>query len=211
MAAMEDVLEVYHREYDERFPVVCMDETSKQLVAETRVPIPLAPGRPARFDYEYKRNGVANLFMFTEPLKGWRWAEVTGRRTRTDWALVIKELLDVRYPNAVKVVLVMDNLNTHTIGSLYEAFDPVEARRLAGRLEIHYTPKHGSWLNIAETELSVLAMQCLDRRIPTKEDLEREVQGWEDGRNMTTKGVDWQFTTDHARVKLRRLYPQILS
>ncbi len=211
MAAMEDVLEVYHRVYDERFPVVCMDETSKQLVAETRVPIPLAPGRPARLDYEYTRNGVANLFMFTEPPTGWRWAEVTDRRTRTDWAVVFQELLDVRYPHAVKVVLVMDNLNTHTIGSLYEAFEPTEARRLAERLEIHYTPKHGSWLNIAETELSVLAMQCLDRRIPTKEDLEREVQAWEDDRNETTKGVDWQFTTDGARVKLRRLYPQLLS
>jgi hypothetical protein len=211
VAAMEDVLEVYHRVYDERYPVVCMDETSKQLVAETRVPIPLAQGRPACFDYEYKRNGVANLFMFTEPLKGWRWAEVTDRRTRTDWALVIQELLDVRYPHAVKVVLVMDNLNTHTIGSLYEAFEPTEARRLAERLEIHYTPKHGSWLNIAETELSVLAMQCLDRRIPTMEDLEREVQAWEHDRNKTTKGVDWQFTTDDARVKLRRLYPQLLA
>jgi hypothetical protein len=208
---MEDVLEVYHRAYDERFPVVCMDETSKQLVAETRVPIPIAKGRPARFDYEYKRNGVANLFMFTEPLKGWRWAEVTDRRTRIDWALVIRELLDVRYPHAVKVVLVMDNLNTHTIGSLYEAFEPTEARRLAERLEIHYTPKHGSWLNIAETELSVLAMQCLDRRIPTKADLEHEVQAWQDDRNHTTKGVDWQFTTNDARVKLRRLYPQLLS
>ena len=211
MAAMEDVLEVYHRAYNERFPVVCMDETSKQLVAETRVPIPMAKGRPARFDYEYKRNGVANLFMFTEPLKGWRWAEVTDRRARTDWALVIQELLDVHYPHAVKVVLVMDNLNTHTIGSLYEAFDPAEARRLAERLEIHYTPKHGSWLNIAETELSVLAMQCLDRRIPTKQDLEREVEAWEDDRNKTTKGVDWQLTTDDARVKLRRLYPQVIS
>jgi hypothetical protein len=211
VAAMEDVLEVYHRVYDERHPVVCMDETSKQLVAETRLPIPMAKGRPARFDYEYKRNGVANIFMFTEPLKGWRWAEVTDRRTRIDWALVIRELLDVQYPRAVKVVLVMDNLNIHTIGSLYEAFDPVEARRLAERLEIHYTPKHGSWLNIAETELSVLATQCLDRRIPTNEDLKREVQTWEDDRNKTTKGVDWQFTTNDARVKLRRLYPQLLT
>lgn len=208
---MEDVLEVYHRVYDPRFPVVCMDETSKQLVAETRVPIALAPGRAARFDYEYERNGVANIFMFTEPLDGWRWVEVTDRRARTDWALVIKELLDVHFPDAEKVVLVMDNLNTHTIGSLYDAFDPTEARRLAERLEIHYTPKHGSWLNIAETELSVLAMQCLDRRIPAKADLEREVRAWEDERNKATKGVDWQFTTEDARVKLRRLYPQIQS
>ena len=208
---MEDVLEVYHRVYDERFPVVCMDETSKQLVAETRVPVPLAPGRPARLDYEYTRNGVANIFLFAEPLQGWRWAKVTERRTRTDWAVGIQQLLDVRYPHAVKVVLVMDNLNTHTIGSLYEAFEPTEARRLAERLEIHYTPKHGSWLNMAETELSVLAMQCLDRRIPALEDLEREVHAWEDNRNKTTKGVDWQFTTEDARVKLRRLYPQLLT
>lgn len=206
---MEDVLEVYHRAYDARFPVVCMDETSKQLVAETRVPIALAPGRPPRFDYEYKRNGVANIFMFTEPLKGWRWVEVTDQRTRHDWALVTKELLDIHYPDSEKVVLVMDNLNTHTIGSLYEAFEPAEARRLAERLEIHYTPKHGSWLNIAETELSVLAMQCLERRIPTKEDLTVEVKAWEDERNNATRGVDWQFTTVDARVKLRRLYPQI--
>jgi len=206
---MEDVLEVYHRRPDERFPVVCMDETSKQLVAETRVPIPLASGRPARFDYEYERNGVANIFMFTAPLTGWRWAEVTERRTRTDWAGVIQELLDVRYPDAEKVVLVMDNLNTHTIGSLYEAFAPAEARRLAERLELHYTPKHGSWLNIAECELSVLAMQCLDRRIATQAKLEREVKAWENQRNKATKGVDWQFTTEDARVKLRRLYPQI--
>ena len=208
---MEDVLEVYHRGYDEKFPVICMDETSKQLVAETRVPIPLAPGRPARLDYEYTRNGVANIFMFNEPLTGWRWAQVTDRRTRTDWADVIRELLDVRDPHAAKVVLVMDNLNTHTIGSLYEAFEPTEARRLAERLEIHYTPKHGSWLNIAETELSVLAMQCLDRRIPTQGDLEREVQAWQDDRNQATKGVDWHFSTNDARIKLRRLYPRLLS
>ncbi len=208
---MEDVLEVYHRVYNERFPVVCMDETSKQLVSETRVPIPLAPGRPACLDYEYQRNGVANIFLFTEPLQGWRWAQVTKRRTRSDWALGIQELLDVRYPHAGKVVLVRDNLNTHTLGSLYEAFEPTQARRLAERLEIHYTPKHGSWLNIAETELSVLAMQCLDRRIPAMKDLEREVQAWQDDRNQITKGVDWQFTTEDARVKLRRLYPQLLT
>ncbi len=207
VAAMEDVLEVYHRRYDARRPVVCMDETSKQLVAETRVPIPLAPGRPRCFDYEYTRNGTANLFLFTEPLKGWRRVKVTQRRTRTDWACAVKELLDVSYPEAERVVLVMDNLNTHTRGSLYEAFEPKEARRLAERLEIHYTPKHGSWLNVAETELSVLGRQCLDRRIPTIEDLESEVEAWEAERNKTTKGVDWQFTTDEARIKLRRLYP----
>lgn len=206
---MEDVLKVYHRVYNKSRPVVCMDETSKQLVAESRVPIALAPGRKARFDYEYVRNGVANIFMFTEPLKGWRWVEVTDSRTRHDWALVIKELLDVHYHDAELVVLVMDNLNTHTIGALYEAFEPAEARRLAERLEIHYTPKHGSWLNIAETELSVLAMQCLDRRIPTKAKLEQEIKAWERDRNNATRGVDWQFTTADARVKLRRLYPTI--
>lgn len=211
MAAMEDVLEVYHRAHDERFPVVCMDETSKQLVSETRAPVPMAMGRPARVDYEYRRNGVANLFLFTEPLRGWRWVEVTDRRTRTDWARAIQELLDDHYPDAERVVLVMDNLNTHTIGSLYEAFDPTEARRLAERLEIHYTPKHGSWLNIAETELSVLATQCLDRRIATTDELRREVRAWQDGRNQTIRRVDWQFTTENARIKLRRLYPQLLS
>ena len=206
---MEDVLEVYHQPYDEKRPVVCMDETCKQLVKETRVPIALAPGRIARFDHEYERNGVANIFMFTEPLVGRRRVEVTDRRTRHDWALAVKSLLDVEYPDADTVILVMDNLNTHTTGSLYEAFEPAEARRLAKRLEIHYTPKHGSWLNVAEIELSVLALQCLDRRIATKADLEREVKAWEHERNSATKGVDWQFTTKEARVKLRRLYPII--
>ena len=206
---MEDVLDQYHLPLDPDAPLVCMDETSKQLVAETRQPIPASPGHPRRYDYEYERNGVANLFMFTEPLTGWRWVKVTERRTRKDWAEAVKTLLDLRYPKARVVRLVMDNLNTHSIGSLYEAFEPEEARRLARRLEIHYTPKHGSWLNIAEIELSVLTTQCLDRRIESRANLEKEVRAWQDARNESTKGVDWQFTTDDARVKLRRLYPQI--
>ena len=206
---MEEVLDLYHEPLDPDAPLVCMDETSKQLVAETRQPIPASPGRPRRYDYEYERKGVANLFMFTEPLTGWRWVKVTERRTRKDWAEAVKTLLDLRYPEARVVRLVMDNLNTHSIGSLYEAFEPEEARRLARRLEIHYTPKHGSWLNIAEIELSVLTTQCLDRRIESGVTLEKEVRAWQDARNESTKGVDWQFTTDDARVKLRRLYPQI--
>lgn len=208
VACMEDVLDVYQLPPDPSVPVVCMDETSKQLVAEISNPIPAAPGREARADYEYKRNGTANIFMFVEPLAGTRRALVTDQRTMVDWALAVREMLDVHYPDAALVRLVMDNLNTHTIGSLYEAFAPEEARRLAKRLEIHYTPKHGSWLNIAECELSVLSRQCLDRRIPTKHDLEREVRAWETDRNESTVGVVWQFTTEKARVKLRRLYPQ---
>lgn len=205
---MEDVLDVYQLPYDPDVPVVCMDETSKQLVAEVSVPIPAVPGRAARVDYEYKRNGVVNVFMFTEPLAGWRSVSVTDRRAKVDWALAVRELLDRRYPNARVVRLVLDNLNTHSLGSLYEAFDPEEARRLAKRLELHYTPKHGSWLNIAETELSVLSRQCLDRRIATKQDLVSEVLAWEEERNSSTVGVDWQFTTADARVKLKRLYPE---
>ena len=205
---MEDVLDVYQLPYDPDEPVVCMDETCKQLVAEVGIPIAAAPGRTKRIDYEYKRNGVANVFMFTEPLAGWRSASVTERRAKVDWALAVRELLDVRYPNVRVVRLVLDNLNTHSIGSLYEAFAPEEARRLASRLEFHYTPKHGSWLNIAETELSVLSRQCLDRRIATKEDLVSEVLAWEQERNSSTVGVEWQFTTADARVKLKRLYPE---
>lgn len=209
VASMEDVLDLYHEPYDPNTPVVCMDETNKQLVAETRAPILQVPGQPARFDYEYERNGVADIFMFTEPLTGWRTTKVTDTRTRIDWAHTIRDLLDVYFPNAPIVRLVMDNLNTHSVASLYEAFPPEEARRLARRLEIHFTPKHGSWLNIAEIELSVLSRQCLDRRIGTKTELEREVHAWEQARNTATKGVDWQFTTTDARVKLRRLYPKI--
>jgi len=207
VAAMEDVLEVYQRPYDPKFPVICLDETSKQLVAETRVPIPAQPGAPAREDYEYKRNGVANLFMLFEPLAGWRHVEVTDRRTKVDFAHVIKKLVDELDPVAEKFVLVMDNLNTHKLGSLYEAFEPQEARRLIEKLEIHYTPKHGSWLNMAETELATLAKQCLSRRIATKELLISEVDAWTQPRNDSQDTVDWQFKTEDARTKLKKLYP----
>ena len=204
---MEDILELYQQPFDADIPIVCMDETSKQLIGEVSIPIPAAPGRPERVDYEYERKGTANIFMFTEPLRGWRWTRVTKQRTRSDWALAIKYLLDNHYPDARLVRLVMDNLNTHAIGSLYETFDPSEARRLARRLEIHFTPKHGSWLNIAEIELQVLSRQCLNRRIESTRNLEREVCAWTTRRNDTTTGVDWQFTTENARTKLRKLYP----
>ena len=206
---MEDVLAVYTRPYDSRFPQVCMDELSKQLVADAHQPLPMQPGQPARVDYEYERNGTANLFLFCEPLRGQRWVTVTDHRTKIDWAHQIKELVDVRYPDAERIVLVMDNLNTHSPASLYEAFPPAEAKRLADKLEIHYTPKHGSWLNMAEIELSVLSRQCLDRRIPEQATLETEVAAWQDRRNAAGHTVDWRFTTDDARIKLKRLYPSI--
>ncbi|MEM9410246.1 MAG: IS630 family transposase [Planctomycetota bacterium] len=209
VAAMEDVLEVYQRPYDPKRPVVCLDETSKQLVGETRNSIPAKRGTPAREDYEYKRNGVANLFMLFEPLAGWRYVEVTDRRTKVDFARVVKKLVDELDPDAEKIVLVMDNLNTHKLGSLYEAFEPQEARRLIEKLEIHYTPKHGSWLNMAETELASLAKQCLNRRIATKQRLESEVAAWTEARNDSEATVDWQFKTDDARIKLKKLYPSI--
>ena len=208
---MEDILEVYRRPHDPHEPLVCMDETTKQLTRETRRTVPAQPGMPARFDFEYERNGVNNLFMFYEPFGGNRYVSVTDRRTKVDWAFQIKELLDNHYPDAKKVVLVMDNLNTHSGASLYQAFAPDEARRLLNRLEIHYTPKHGSWLNIAETELSVLSRQCLDRRIESIELLESECHCWNVERNELQKGVDWQFTTADARIKLKRLYPQVQS
>ena len=206
---MEDVLEVYKQPLDLRRPVVCLDETSKQLVGETRSPIPAASGQPRRIDYEYERKGTANLFMMFEPLAGKRRVKVTERRTATDFAHVIRELVDEQYPEADKIVLVMDNLNTHRLASLYEAFAPAEARRLLERLEIHYTPKHGSWLNMAETELSVLARQCLNRRIDNSKTLTREVKAWEKQRNQATCRIDWRFTTKDARIKLKRLYPSI--
>jgi DDE superfamily endonuclease len=205
---MEDVLEVYQRPYNPKCPVVCFDEQSKQLIREIRAPIPAQPGHAERVDYEYERNGTANLFMTFEPLAGRRQVKVTDRRTKVDFAQVIRELVE-RYPTADKVVLVMDNLNTHKLGSLYEAFAPAEARRLIERLEVHHTPKHGSWLNMAETELSVLSSQCLDRRIGEKEELRTEVAAWEQSRNTAKCRVDWQFTTSDARVKLKRLYPSI--
>jgi hypothetical protein len=206
---MEDVLEVYTRPYDPRRPQVCIDESSKQLVAETRVPIPAAPGQPERIDYEYERQGTANLFMVFEPLAGQRRVKVTERRTAVDFAHLIREVVDEQYPQAEQIVLVMDNLSTHKPASLYEAFAPAEARRLMERLEIHYTPKHGSWLNMAETELSVLATQCLDRRIPDLTTLTQEVAAWEHQRNAAQCRVDWRFTTQDARIKLKRLYPSI--
>lgn len=206
---MEDILTVYKEDFNPDEPLVCMDETSKQLVKETRCPIPAAPGRPARYDYEYERNGVCNLFMFFEPLGGKRYVSVTDRRTKKDWAVQIKQLLDVRYPMARKVTLVMDNLNTHTGASLYETFEPQEARRLLDRLDIHYTPKHGSWLNMAEIELGVLSRQCLNRRIPDKTTLKNETAAWEQRRNSAEAKIDWRFTTDDSRIKLKRLYPTL--
>lgn len=206
---MEDVLDVYMRPYDERFPVVCMDESSVQLIGEVSTPIPAAPGHPQLVDDEYVRNGVASIFMEVEPLGGQRHVEITERRTRIDWAHFIKGMLDERYCGAEKVVLVMDNLNTHSISSLYEAFPPAEAQRLARRLEIHYTPKHGSWLNIAEIELSVLKRQCLARRIPEMVQMRAEVMAWNADRNNRQTNVEWQFTTETARVKLKRLYPKL--
>lgn len=209
VAAMEDVLEVYHRPYDPKRPQVCFDEGGKQLIGEVRPPLPVRPGQPARMDSEYERNGTANLFMVFEPLRGRRHVEVTERRTNRDFAHLIRRLVDEWYPEADKVVLVLDNLSTHTPAALYETFAPAEARRLVEKLEWHYTPKHGSWLNVAEMELSVLARQCLDRRIPDLEALRREVRAWLERRNAAVAKVDWQFTTADARVKLKRLYPSI--
>lgn len=206
---MEDVLEVYTRPYDPQRPQVCLDEASKQLVAQTRMPLPVSPGQAAREDYEYERRGTANLFMLFEPLAGKRHVKVTQRRTAADFAHVIKELVDEVYPAAEKIVLVMDNLNTHKPASLYEVFEPSEARRLLDKLEIHHTPKHGSWLNMAETELSVLSRQCLHRRIDNQPELSGEVAAWERRRNEAEVTVEWRFTTTDARIKLKRLYPSI--
>ncbi len=208
-ACMEDVLTVYERPYDPAAPVVCMDEQPVQLTKETRQPIPAAAGRPARVDYEYERNGTAAIFMFTEPKAGWRDVSVRERRTKLDWAHEMQRLLDGRYAGVSKITLVMDNLNTHTAGSLYEAFPPVEARLLAQRLDIHYTPKHGSWLNIAENELSTLTRQCLDRRIATLREMRSHVAAWQRMRNQEKVPVRWRFTLDRARVKMLRVYPRI--
>ncbi len=207
VAAMEDVLDVYHRPHDPQRPLVCLDETSKQMIKETRTPIAAAPGRKARHDYEYERNGVANLFMMFAPLEGWRHVKVTDRHAAIDYAHALKDLSD-HFPGATKIVLVQDNLSTHTPASLYAAFPAAEARRLVERFEWHYTPKHGSWLDLAESELGVLASQCLDRRIPDKETLIREVAAWQANRNKRCVSADWQFTSEDARIKLRRLYPQ---
>ena len=208
---MEDVLEVYSRPHDPQKPVVCMDEKPYQLLDHVREPLPARPGSAEKVDNEYERNGACSIFIFTEPLAGWRDAEALARRTKLDWAHKVKWLLDEQYPKAEKAVLVMDNLNTHNTSSLYEAFPPEEAFRLAQRLEIHYTPKHGSWLNIAECELSSLAVQCLgNRRIADMVSLNLELKAWNTRRNQSQKGVDWQFTTADARIKLKRLYPTII-
>ena len=213
VAKMEDVLDVYERPYDSARPVVCLDETSTQLLAETRAPVPAAPardgkpGRPTRFDYEYERRGVANLFLVCEPLRGWRHLTVSSRRTKVDWAHVVRDLLDVHYPHAEKVVLVQDNLNTHTLGALYAAFAPAEARRLARKLELHYTPAHGSWLNVAEVELAVLSRQVLAARVPDEATLRERATAWFTARNAKRGPVRWRFTTADARSKLHRLYP----
>jgi hypothetical protein len=209
VAAMEDVIEVYHRPHDPDRPMVCVDETSKQLIVETRNPIPAKPGRPKRVDYEYERNGTANLFMMFAPLEGWRDVKVTDQRTAVDYAQMLKELSDTHFPQASKIVLVQDNLSTHKPASLYEAFPAKEARRLVERFEWHYTPKHGSWLDMAECELSVLSRQCLSRRIPDKESLTKQVAAWQRARNSKHATADWHFTTADARVKLKRLYPTL--
>ncbi len=206
---MEDVLGVYTRPVDPARPVVCLDETSRQLLAETRPPLPAAPGRPARHDPEYARGGVVNLFLVCEPARGWRQVRTSDRRTRLDWAHCIRELVDLHYADAEAVVLVMDNLNTHSPASLYEAFPPAEAKRLADKLEIHHTPKHGSWLNMAEIELSALQRQCLDRRLADRSTLDREVAAWVRDRNTAQTTIDWRFTTANARTKLKRLYPAV--
>lgn len=209
VCAMEDVLEVYQRSYAHDEVLVCMDETSKQQVKETRVPRAPRPGTAQVYDYEYERNGVSNLFMLFAPLQGWRRVEVTDRRTKVDWAHTLKKLVDEDYPDKERIVLVMDNLNTHHPASLYEAFEPAEARRIAERLEIHYTPKHGSWLNMAEIEIGVMARQCLDRRLPDQNTLRREVDAWQERRNQEAIRVNWRFTTEDARIKLKSLYPSI--
>jgi len=206
---MEDVLEVYTRPSDPRRPVVCLDETSRQLIGETRRAIPAAPGRMKRVDYEYRRNGVVNLFMLFEPLAARRHVTVTDRRTARDFAACVRDVVDVHYPEADVIVLVLDNLNTHTPGSLSEAFAPEEAKRLAQKLEIHYTPKHGSWLNMAEIELGVLTRQCLSKFIPTKDQMIAETSAWQRQRNEADATVEWRFTTADARIRLKRLYPVI--
>lgn len=206
---MEDVLDVYQRPPNPKRPVVCMDETFKQLIGETREPLPPAPGRVERFDHVYVRNGVASLFLAFEPLTGWRRVAVTDHRRRLEWASFIKSLVDGRYKHAEKIVLVMDQLNTHSAASLYEAFEPMEAKRIAEKLEIHHTPKHGSWLNMAEIELSALGRQCLGRRIGKQETLAAAICAWEKQRNAATCKVNWQFTTADARIRLQRLYPSI--
>jgi len=206
---MEAILDIYKRPYDETHPLVCMDESSKQQIKETRQPIPAQPGSVEKYDTEYERNGVSNLFMFFEPLAGKRLVAVTDQRTAVDWAFQIRKLVDERYPHAERITLVMDNLNTHTGASLYKAFPPEEARRILNKLDIHYTPKHGSWLNMAEIELSILSRQCLDRRIPNQETLKTEIAAWQEKRNAIASPMEWRFTNEEARVKLKKLYPTL--
>ena len=206
---MEDILELYATPYDPEIPMICMDEQPYQLLDDSRDPLPMKPGQPAKQDYEYVRHGTCSIFMFTEPLAGWRHAHASDRRTKQDWANHVQELLEVHYPQAKMIRLVMDNLNTHTISSLYETFPPDIALTLAKRLEIHFTPKHGSWLNIAEIELSAMTTQCLQRRIPDTVELQSQLTAWETTRNANSKSVNWQFTTHHARVKLKSLYPKL--
>lgn len=206
---MENILDVYKRPYDETHPLVCMDESSKQHIKETREPIPAKPGSVEKFDTEYERNGVSNLFMFFDPLEGRRHVVVTDQRTAVDWAHQIRYLVDDMFPHAKRISLVMDNLNTHTGASLYKAFAPAEARRILDKLEIHHTPKHGSWLNMAEIELSILSRQCLDRRIPDQDALKKEVAAWQEKRNAIARPMEWRFTTEDARIKLKKLYPTL--
>jgi hypothetical protein len=206
---MEGILDVYKRPYDKTHPLVCMDESSKQHIKETREPIPAKPGSVEKYDSEYERNGVSNLFMFFEPLEGQRHVGVTDQRTAVDWAHQIRYLVDDMFPHAKRISLVMDNLNTHTGASLYKAFAPAEARRILDKLEIHYTPKHGSWLNMAEIELSILSRQCLDRRIPDQDTLKKEVAAWQEIRNAIARPMEWRFTTEEARIKLKKLYPTL--
>jgi hypothetical protein len=206
---MEDILTLYKQEYDEQHPVVCMDESSKQHLMETRTALPMEPGKPERYDTEYERNGTSNLFIFFEPLKGWQRIDVTARRTSKDWAYQIQQLIDEDYPKAEKIILVMDNLNTHVGASLYKAFEPKEARRLLDKLEFHYTPKHGSWLNMAEIEFSLLSHQCMRDRMADRDCLTQEVSAWVNNRNSVKSDMKWRFTTDDARIKLKHLYPTL--
>jgi len=206
---MEDVLDLYAEPYDPKRPQVCFDEVSFQLIIEKRLPLPIRPGQPERFDHEYKRNGTRNLFMFSQPLGGWRHVKVTERRTKIDYAHCMKDLVDVFFPDADVIRVVQDNLNTHTPAALYEAFEPSEAKRILNRLEFHYTPKHGSWLDMAEIEIGILSRQCLDRRIPDEDTLRREIAAWEASRNEQRATIEWRFTSSDARVKLNRLYPDI--
>jgi transposase len=209
VSQMEDVLEVYQGTYDEQHPLVCMDECPKQLLSDVREPLPMAPEQPRREDYEYEREGTCNLFLALAPIQSWRNVTVTERRTKVDWAYYMRDLVDVHFPEAERITVVLDNLNTHTLASLYEAFEPEEARRIARKLELHYTPKHGSWLNMAEIELSALQRQCLKRRIPDRETMRRVTAAWSARRNSAGTTVDWRFTTADARTKLKRLYPKI--